>query len=823
MFHPSNLADQKDLKLSEITQTLQDTYCSTIGADFREINDVETVLWLQEKMESVRNKPVVSAEKKKRILEKLAEAEGFEKFLQARYLGQKRFSLEGADALVPCFDVLLDRSKDLGVDEVCIGMAHRGRLNVLVNTMGKPIELMLQDFEGKEATPPFDIDGDVKYHQGYASEVDTASGKKIRLHLSSNPSHLEAVNPVVEGFVRARQKILNDPQRSKVLPVLIHGDAAMMGQGIVPETLNLSELEYYTTGGTIHIIINNQVGFTTDPTDSRSCTYCSEIAKVIRAPVLHVNADDPEAVTWVCQLATEYRAKFKKDFVIDLIGYRRHGHNETDEPSFTQPLMYKKIGPHKTCFNLYAEKLKTEGVVSEQEVTNVEKKYRDRMQAAYELVKKGAVLQMKKPKVSKEFEVSLPEYRKIEAKEVFTPAKTNVAEKKLKELGELITTLPKDFTPHPKVLKLIETRRDMVAGKINIDWPFAEQLAFISLASEGHDVRLSGQDCRRGTFSSRHATIRDFQTGKKLELLNHSKSKKDFGAVDVVDSPLSELGVMGFEFGYSVANANNLVLWEGQFGDFCNGAQIIIDQFLAASEAKWRQTSGLVLLLPHGYEGQGPEHSSARLERFLQLCGSLNMQVAIPTTAAQYFHILRRQIHRDFRKPLIIMSPKSLLRSELVTSPYKDFANQSFVEVIDEVNPEIDPKSVKRVIFCTGKVYYDLMTKRNAQKLNSVAIVRVEQLYPFPEQMLLEIKKKYAHIKDWLWVQEEPMNMGAWTFMQPRLNAIIQSMPGAQLNFVARIDSGSTAEGYLKVHLKEQERIVDTALGLIQLNHRQLA
>ncbi len=806
-FHPANLPGNKSWTFQEIHSLLLDTYCRTIGADFREMNDIDMVVWLQEKMEGCRNKPSLSREMKLRIHQKLTEAEGFERFLQDRFLGQKRFSLEGAESFIPMLDILLEEGANLGVEEAIIGMAHRGRLNTLANILRKPYAHILQEFEGSEIKV-FDIDGDVKYHQGYANEVATVSGKKVRLYLSPNPSHLEAVNPIVEGFARSRQHVLQDLDRKKILPIQIHGDAAFIGQGLVAETLNLAYLDHYTTGGTIHIIINNQIGFTTNPKDSCSCDYNSDIAKMIRAPVLHVNADDPEAVVWVMQLAMQYRQKFQRDFVIDLVGYRRHGHNETDEPQFTQPLMYKKIKDQETVWSLYAKQLERENILSSEESKIKMQEFRGIMQNDLDFVRQ------------KGFKATLdhvPEslktcfvHEKVSHQEQWNEVKTALDKKIMLEVGEKICHFAEGFHPHPKIVRLYETRRASFQDQGKIDWPLAELLAFGTLAKEGFHIRLSGQDCQRGTFSSRHGVLVDFENGSKLELLNQIQTGQ--GLVEIINSPLSEQGVLGFEFGYSVANRHALVMWEGQFGDFCNGAQIIIDQFISASEAKWKQMCGLVMLLPHGYEGQGPEHSSARLERFLQLCGNYNIQVTNLTTAAQYFHALRRQMHRHFRKPLINMSPKSLLRLADVACGMEEVTSGKFQEILGESSLH-NKSDIEKIIFCSGKIFYDLMMERSKGSYPVFKpIIRLEQFYPFPGTMIKNHLQQYPKLKEVVWVQEEPANMGAWTFVQPRLKNILQQL-NIELKYEGRNSAGTTAEGSLKAHVKEQQRIVQSALG----------
>lgn len=807
-FHPANLASISSASFQEINELLQETYCSYIGADFREINDIEIVRWLQDKMESCRNSPEYSVEAKKRILEKLAYSEGFETFLQARFLGQKRFSLEGLESLIPMLDTIASEAALLGGKEVNLGMAHRGRLNVLANFMQKNVEYILKEFEQSEFIT-HDIDGDVKYHLGFMSEVDTFKNGKILLNLLPNPSHLEAVNPVVEGFTKSRQRVLSDDSGEKVLPVLIHGDAAFVGQGVVSETLNLAGLPSYSTGGTIHIVSNNQIGFTTEPEYYRSGNYCTGIAKVIRAPVLHVNADHPEAVVWTAQLAVAYRQKFKRDIVIDLIGYRKHGHNETDEPSFTQPLMYSAISKHPSVCEIYSKKLVDEGSVVKSEVDDLKKDIRAKLQGSLDKIRESDYVKpdLQIPAAFQE----IAAYEKVDKQTMFDPVKTAVQKDILYQVANAITTPPDDFKVHKKLARVLDGRKKMLEGSGEIDWPMAELLAFGTLACQGHHVRLSGQDCGRGTFSSRQIVWRDTETGARYEALNHIDPLQ--APADVIDSPLSEAGVVGFEFGYSVAEKDSLVLWEAQFGDFANGAQILFDQFMVASEAKWKQTCGLVLLLPHGHEGMGPEHSSGRPERFLQLCGNNNIQVAIPTTAAQYFHILRRQIYRgSVHKPLVLMTPKSLLRESMVCSTIKEFTSGRFIEVLDD--QQVSKKKVSRVVFCTGKVFYELHKMRLSEGIDDVAIVRIEQLYPLHKQLVKEIFDSYKSVKDVVWCQEEPQNMGAWRFIQPRLMGILGD--SNKLNYVGRRGSGTTAEGSSKAHQTEQDRILKESLGILE-------
>ncbi len=799
-FHPSNFG-KGEMTFAEIHSKLLATYCGTVGPDFRDSIDIEAILWLQRAMEECNNRPPLPNELKKRILWKLAEAEGFEHFLQARYLGQKRFSVEGLESLISLFDCFINEAADLGIKEMTIGMAHRGRLNVLTNVLRKPYEKVFLEFEGTQFNA-FDIEGDVKYHLGFASEIKTSSGKSVHLYLLPNPSHLEAINAPAEGFTRARQEKVHGEEG--IVPILLHGDAAFIGQGVVAEVLNLSQLNNYKTGGTIHIITNNQIGFTTNPTDSRSCAYSSDISKMIRSPVLHVNADDPEAVAWVVRLAVQYRKQFKSDIVIDLVGYRRYGHNETDEPSFTQPLMYKTIDAHPTVFKSYSEKLIAEGVITADEVQAYQRQVKETLNEAHQKVKSKDYVYhpIAVPETYKE----IFNYRKPERGEVMSSTVTRISANKLSELAHAITELPENFTPHPKISKLIEHRRKMLDGDGAVDWAFAELLAFASLANEGLPVRLTGQDCKRGTFSSRHAVLFDNKTGEALELLR----RKDWAPISVVNSPLSELGCLGFEFGYSVGSPNTLVLWEAQFGDFVNGAQILIDQFLVASEAKWQQTSGLVLLLPHGHEGMGPEHTSARPERFLQSCGNLNIQVCNVTSPAQLFHLLRRQLLRKFRKPLILMEPKSLLRDARMVSATREFTSETFRELLDDTSVP-GGEQVEKLLLCTGKIYFDLVSLRSSHsEFKDVPILRLEQMYPFPYEAMTELfQQRYPRLREVVWVQEEPQNMGAWNFVRARIPRASEST--IKTAYVGRKNSGSTAEGSSKAHALEQKRILEDA------------
>jgi len=798
LFQTSNFFSREPMRFGDIQAKLAKTYCSTIGADFRDINHIESIVWLQEKMESCENRPSIPVPLKKRILEKLAQAEGLERFLQTRFLGQKRFSVEGLDVLVSLLDILMDQAAKEGVEEMCLGMAHRGRLNVLCNNMEKPYEILLDEFEGTPHSTSFDIDGDVKYHKGFAKDIRTCGGKDFRVYLAPNPSHLECIDPVVEGFVRRRQEQLG--QAKAIVPVLLHGDAAFIGQGIVPETLNLSQLTEYSTGGTIHIITNNQIGFTTNPNDGRSCPYSSDIAKMVHAPVFHVNANDPEAVAWVGMLAVQFRNQFARDVVIDLIGYRRYGHNETDEPAFTQPVMYQKIRNMPTVFTLYMNQLVAEGVVTADLKKKMESQVRESLNQAHQNVKdKKLPTPVYPPSMASVFS-STP----VERAKILEAIPTSVTREKLQPMAEKMLTVPDSFSPHPKIAKLLQGRQEMLAGEGAIDWGLGELLAFASLAAEGYHVRLSGQDCKRGTFSSRHGVLFDEKTNEPYEPLNQMGAK---GKVHLINSPLSEQGCLGFEFGYSLADANSLVLWEAQFGDFVNGAQIIIDQFVVASEVKWNQSSGLVLLLPHGHEGMGPEHSSARPERFLQLCGNLNIQVGNVTTPAQLFHILRRQMLRTFRKPLILFTPKSLLRHPHVVSTWKEFSQGGFQEIL--LDAGADKKLVQKMILCTGKMYREIKDVRDANPLcQTIPLLRMEQLYPYPAEKMKALFSEYPALTSVIWVQEEPQNMGFWNFCATRLR---EMLPGKEVRYVGRKASGSTAEGSLHAHQAEQKRIVQEA------------
>jgi 2-oxoglutarate dehydrogenase E1 component len=795
--------------LRDLIARLQETYCRTLGVEYMHIPDRAQRQWLQARMEPGSNHPELTHEQRKEILSRLIVAEGIEKFLQVRYPTSKRFSLEGGEALIPLLDTLVEEGGALGVDEMVLGMAHRGRVNVLANVLHKPYEMILAEFEGallaKEATG----DGDVKYHLGYSQDHVTVAGRKVHLSLSPNPSHLEAVDPVIEGMARAKQTHLGDTPHERVVPILIHGDAAFTGQGVVAETLWLSELKGYRTGGTIHIIVNNQIGFTTPPEAFRFTPYPSDIAKVIQVPVFHVNGDDPEAVVQAARLAMGFRQQWKKDVIIDLVCYRRHGHNELDDPTFTQPVMYQKIAAHPSTLTLYREHLVHEGVVTEEQVDEQTKEFRELLDDAQGYARDFMPRQ--------QIFAFGGLWKGLGWAGEDRSAKTAVSQATLDEVAAAFTRLPAGFEPPSKVVKLMETRAAMVREGGEVDWGTAEALAIGTLVLEGKAVRMSGQDTQRGTFSHRHAVLHDAHTDATYVPLDNIRDGQ--GRFVILDSMLSEYGVLGFEFGYSIADPHTLVVWEAQFGDFANGAQIVIDQFVSSSESKWQRMSGLVMLLPHGYEGQGPEHSSARLERFLQLCADDNMQVVNLTTPAQYFHALRRQLARPFRKPLIVMSPKSLLRHKLAVSSPRELVEGAFRPVLDDIavagapeaGPRVDPAAATRLLLCSGKVYYTLLAARRERARDSIALVRVEELHPFPQKELVEILGRYPKARQVYWVQEEPENMGAWHFVADRLRRLLPE--GATLTYVGRRAAASPATGSYKIHLAEETDLVNRALA----------
>jgi len=790
------------MTLRDILKALRDTYCRTIGVEFMHISDPAAKRWIQERLESTLGTPSFSPERKRHILQQLTEAEGLERYLHTKYVGQKRFSLEGGESFIAAMDELVNMAGETGVQEIVVGMAHRGRLNMLVNIMGKMPADLFAEFEGKHADNL--TDGDVKYHNGFSSDLSTRGGP-VHLSLAFNPSHLEIVNPVVEGSARARQERRGDKEGRQVLPVLVHGDAAFAGQGVVMETLNLAQTRGYGTGGTVHIVINNQIGFTTsDPRDSRSTLYCTDVVKMIEAPVFHVNGDDPEAVVFVTQLALAYRHAFHHDVVVDIVCFRKLGHNEQDTPSLTQPLMYKRISQHPGTRKLYADKLVAQGVLAPDEPDQMVKDYRQYMEDGRRTIE--PVLTDYKSKYAIDWSPF------IGAKWT-DQADTAVPLAELKRLGERITTVPEGFTVHPLVAKLLNDRRAMARGEMNLDWGMGEHLAFASLVASGYAVRITGQDSGRGTFTHRHAVLHDqnrerWDDGTYIPLQNVSEGQAPF---TVIDSVLSEEAVLGFEYGYSTAEPNTLTIWEAQFGDFANGAQVVIDQFIVSGEAKWGRQSGLTLMLPHGYEGQGPEHSSARIERFLQLCADNNIQAVQPTTAAQIFHLLRRQMIRPFRKPLVIFTPKSLLRNKDAGSPLTDLASGSFKTVIGEVDETIDAASVKRVLVCSGKVYYDLVNARREREAKHVAIIRVEQLYPFPHKAFEAELRKYAKASEVIWVQDEPQNQGPWFYIQHHLYENMKE--GQKLAYAGRPASASPAVGYLAKHIEQQKALIEQAFA----------
>jgi 2-oxoglutarate dehydrogenase E1 component len=793
------------MTLREIVQALREAYCGTIGAEYMHITDPAEKRWWQERLESVRSKGNFSAEEKVHILDRLTAAEGLERYLHTKYVGQKRFSLEGGESFIASMDELVQRAGAAGVQEIVIGVAHRGRLNVLVNTLGKMPKQLFAEFDH---TAPENLpSGDVKYHQGFSSDITTPGGP-VHLSLAFNPSHLEIVNPVVEGSVKARLDRRGDKEGDSVLPVLVHGDAAFAGQGVVMETLALAQTRGYYTGGTVHVVINNQIGFTTsDPRDSRSTLYCTDVVKMIEAPVLHVNGDDPEAVVFASRLALEYRQEFNKDVVVDIVCFRKLGHNEQDTPALTQPLMYKKIAQHPGTRKLYGDKLVAQGVLqagAPDEMVKTGRAALDAGKSTYD-----PVLTNYKSKYAVDWAPFL-------GRKWTDAADTALPLAEIKRLAERVTTLPANFKAHPLVEKVVADRAAMGRGEIRVDWGMGEHLAFASLVASGYAVRLSGEDSGRGTFTHRHAVLHDqnrerWDEGTYTPLKHVADGQAPFV---VIDSILSEEAVLGFEYGYASAEPNTLVIWEAQFGDFANGAQVVIDQFIAAGEVKWGRANGITLMLPHGYEGQGPEHSSARLERFMQLSADNNMQVVQPTTASQIFHVLRRQMVRMFRKPLVIMTPKSLLRAKEASSPLTDFTKGEFKTVIGEGSTEIAADKVKRIIVCSGKVYYDLVRTRTDRKGTDTAILRVEQLYPFPHKAFAAEIKKYPNAADIVWCQDEPQNQGAWFFVQHYIHE--NMLEGQRLGYAGRTASASPAVGYSHLHQEQQKALLDQAFGKLK-------
>ncbi len=794
----------EEATLREILEALRLRYCGQIGAEYMYISDVQQKRWIQARFEPVRTTPRYPNEERKRFLASITAAETLERYLHTRYVGQKRFSLEGGESMILAMDQLVRVGGTLGVKEIVIGMAHRGRLNVLVNTLGKQPSMLFDEFEGKKKSDL--IAGDVKYHMGYSSDVATPGGP-VHLTLAFNPSHLEIVNPVVEGSVYARQVRRGASGMQEVLPVLIHGDAAVAGQGVNQEMLNFSQTRGYGTGGTVHVVVNNQIGFTTsDPRDLRSSIYCTDIFKMVEAPIFHVNGDDPEAVAFVTQLALEFRQEFKKDVVVDIICFRKLGHNEQDEPMVTQPLMYKKVAAHPGTRKLYAEKLVSQGVIAAGEDEQMIKDYRAALDAGKHLSDPVITDYKSSNAIDWSPHVNVPYTEKCD---------TTVAVKELQRLGQRLTEVPAHFALHPRVQKIIDDRRLMLEGKLPVDWGMAENLAYATLLAAGYGVRISGEDANRGTFFHRHAAFHDQNREKwdegVYQPLAHIQPEQ--GRFQCWDSVLSEEAVLAFDYGYATATPNELVIWEAQFGDFANGAQVVIDQFLSSGEAKWGRSCGLVLLLPHGYEGQGPEHSSARIERYLQLCADFNWEVCMPSSASQIFHLLRRQMLRKQRKPLVVFTPKSLLRNKDAASPLEELADGTFQTVIGEVDA-LDAKKVTRVICCAGKVYYDLVNARREQQANHIAIVRTPQLYPMDDRRLAEELRKYPHMKELVWCQEEPENQGAWYAKHHTLLPLIKK--GQSLHVVSRPASTSPAVGSAAKHAEQQKQLIAAALGALK-------
>jgi 2-oxoglutarate dehydrogenase E1 component len=793
-----NAALPERATLRNILADLKLIYAGTIGAEFAHVSATDERLWLQDNFQVARLQRRFSIEERKNILWQLTAAEGLERYLHTKYVGQKRFSLEGADSLIPLLDDLIQQGGKQGVEEAIIGMAHRGRLNVLVNLLGKSPKDLFSEFEGQYDLATLRGSGDVKYHKGFSADLKTGSGN-VHVALAFNPSHLEVVNPVVEGSVRARQERRGDAAGDKVLAVQIHGDAAFAGQGVVMETLQLSQARGFYTGGSVHVIINNQVGFTTsDPHDARSTLYCSDVAKMVEAPIFHVNADDPEAVCFVTRFALEYRMKFHKDVVIDLVCYRRHGHNEADEPAATQPLMYQVIRKKPTARQIYAERLAAEGVLNAVEAAAMMEQYRTGLDEGKPQARAALGL------IGNKFTVDWSVYLDADWSE---PVKTAVDMGRLRALGKAITSYPSDWVLHPRVLAIMQARERMLSGDTALDWGAAENLAYATLVQDGYPIRLTGQDSGRGTFFHRHAVLHDQATGRCYVPLQHLATNQP--RFTVIDSVLSEEAVMGFEYGFSTTEPHCLTIWEGQFGDFCNGAQVIIDQFISSGEAKWGRLSGITLLLPHGYEGQGPEHSSARLERFLQLCAEYNMQVCVPSTPAQMFHMLRRQMVRPLRKPLIVMTPKSLLRHPLSVSRLEELGTGGFYPVIDEID-DLKAEAVTRIVLCSGKVYFDLLKSRRESKVDSVAVVRLEQLYPFPSEEYEAILRKYSNAHEIVWCQEEPQNQGSWYQIRHRLQSKLSERH--ELLYAGRAGAAAPATGISALHEQQQKNLVAAAL-----------
>ena len=801
-FHTGGLAGTGDdrMKLREIVALLRKIYTGKVGAEFAHVSRARERLWIRKRFEEGSSTDILTTQERLWILDQLTSAEGIERYLHTRYVGQKRFSLEGGESLIPMLDDLIQQGGASGVREIVIGMAHRGRINVLVNILGKAPEELFEEFEGNYDLDELKGSGDVKYHKGFSADMKTPGGN-VHIALAFNPSHLEIVNPVVEGSVRARQQRRGDVERQEVLPVLVHGDAAFAGQGVVTETFQMSQTNGFRTGGTVHIVINNQIGFTTSrPSDARSTDYCSDVAKMIEAPVFHVNGDDPEAALFVTRLALKYRQKFKKDVVIDLVCYRRHGHNEADEPSATQPIMYGQIRGQETTRQLYANKLVDLQLINRSDAARMQDAYRDRLDRGEPVPK--AALGM----IGDEFTVDWSPFLNANWDEVVD---TNISPATVSDLGKALTNLPPDMKLHGRVQRIVDERVRMVNGKVDMDWGFAETMAYASLLKNGIDCRLVGQDSGRGTFFHRHAVLHNQVNNREYIPLQHVVDRPD--AFRVIDSLLSEEAVLGFEYGFATTEPNTLVIWEAQFGDFVNGAQVVIDQFISSGESKWGRMCALTLLLPHGYEGQGPEHSSARLERFLQLCAERNLQVCVPSTPAQMFHMLRRQMLRSYRKPLIVMTPKSLLRHKGAVSPLSDLSAGEFQSIIPEAE-NLAVKKTRRIVFCSGKVYYDLLEARQVHGISDIALIRIEQLYPFPIPEYASILQQYKHVSDVVWCQEEPENQGAWYQIRHRLQESLQD--NQQLYYAGRAGAAAPASGIFKVHLQQQQALVEAALDI---------
>lgn len=806
VFNTGSLFAADELSLGEIIHIIKRTYCHKIGTEYMHVNETSQRRWLQKRLEESKATPNFNAQNKINILQQVIHANVLEQYLHKRYVGQKRFSLEGGDSLIPLLNEVIQKSGANNIKEIVIGMAHRGRLNVLVNTIGKKPSELFSEFEG-QTSGDLEIDelnymGDVKYHLGYSSDVQTDGGP-VHLTLAFNPSHLEIIDPVVQGSVRARQERRQDRDHAQVLPILIHGDAAFAGQGVVMETFNLSQTRGYTTGGTVHIIINNQIGFTTsDPLDSRSSLYCTDVAKMIQAPIFHVNGDDPEAVVYIAQLALDFRLEFKKDVIIDMVCYRRHGHSEADEPSTTQPIMYQHINKHKTVREIYAAQLIDEKVITDDHPAIVEKTYIQRLKNDQRVTGSDDL------KIDKRYAIDFSAFHNTHWQDTVSTA---ISEEDVARLTTKITTLPENFQLHKSVNRIVNDRKLMGKGDAPMDWGYAEHMALASLLDAGYPIRLSGQDSGRGTFFHRHAVIHNQSDGNTHLPLQHISD--DQAKFLVINSTLSEEAVLGYEYGYSSAEPNALVIWEAQFGDFANGAQVVFDQFISSCEAKWGRYCGLVVFLPHGFDGQGPEHSSARLERYLQLCAGQNMQVCYPSTAAQMFHMLRRQMVRPYRKPLIVMSPKSLLRRKLSTSPVSELTQGCFHTVIGEID-ELAPNDVTRLLLCSGKIYYDLLEKRREHKIKDIAIVRIEQLFPFPKEDVIKILQQYPQAQEVVWVQEEPQNQGSWYYTQSQRTILGCIDKDKTYSYVGRPYSASPATGLMMVHNKQQQHLIHKALKI---------